>query len=695
MKKHASQRKSPSKDLRQQNYFYRMSHASDAEEGTGPFMLLPAIFFSSFVILLVRMYSFTRPMGQFFWTAQTDASPLTDFFSYYKMLAIVLCTVLTLVLLLYKVTSQSLEIKRTYAYIPMGIYAFLVALSYIFSEHKAFAWLGWNDRFEGTLVLLCYMVMLFFIFNMVKTETDVRLLLGPLAASSILLSLLGISQALGFDFFQTTPGQKLIVANTTLGNGLTMWESIDAAAANGEPFLSFTFQNKQIYQTVYNINYVSFYLTLLIPLFGMLFILAFMKGRDEKPIKKIGLAVLFALLIYNLIGSASSGGFLGLGVIGIMGLVVLNKKLIQWARPLLILFVITGLVAGITSGRWMPELTGAARSVLGTQAVHDSSGPLDTTEVEPGTIKPYIDYIKTSADHIDLSINGQGLTIRIDKAQSGEAPRLTLLDAGGKQIGTGSISPGETPAGEAGGMPVSESGEEQATEAKTTTPSIVYSIEDERFRPYLTLQTSRVEDGYYIIMNTAQTQWRFPITPNGIYYLNRMGKMVSLYDVAHVGFENNPNFGSWRGYTWSRNFPLLKNSLLLGTGADTYCAVFPQEDYAGKYSTSSSNNLDIVVDKPHNMYLHAWIGTGGLSVLALLALYGIYLAQSFFLYRRSDFGTSYLAFAGAGIFFGITGFLAAALVNDSSVSVMPMFYSLFGIGLAVNALLISSANETA
>jgi hypothetical protein len=60
--------------------------------------------------------------------------------------------------------------------------------------------------------------MLFYIINMVKTEKDIKSLLGPLES------------------------------------GATMWESIDVAAANGEPFLSFTFQNKQIYQTVYNIN---------------------------------------------------------------------------------------------------------------------------------------------------------------------------------------------------------------------------------------------------------------------------------------------------------------------------------------------------------------------------------------------------------------------------------------------------------
>jgi O-antigen ligase len=162
-----------------------------------------------------------------------------------------------------------------------------------------------------------------------------------------------------------------------------------------------------------------------------------------------------------------------------------------------------------------------------------------------------------------------------------------------------------------------------------------------------------------------------------------MGKLVDLYPVEHIGFENNPGFGSWRGYIWSRSFPLLKKTLLLGTGADTYCAVFPQEDYAGKYSTTGAS-YDIVVDKPHNMYLGAAVGTGVLSLLALLAIFGIYLFSSARIYRRASYGDDFLTFAGSGVFFGIIGFLAAALVNDSSVSVMPMFYGLLGLGIAIN-----------
>ena len=87
------------------------------------------------------------------------------------------------------------------------------------------------------------------------------------------------------------------------------------------------------------------------------------------------------------------------------------------------------------------------------------------------------------------------------------------------------------------------------------------------------------------------------------------------------------------------------------------------------------------------MYLHMAICTGGISLLAILALYLGYLVQSFRLFWKRDLKHDYLSFAGAGLFLGVTGFIVTGLVDDSTVSVMPMFYTLMGAGIAVNMIL--------
>src|SRR5665647_2882614 len=227
------------------DYLYSMSHAPRIDEDNHIAQMLPIIVFSSIVILIVRMYSYTRPMSQFFWTSQSDQAGIVDFFSYYKMVAIVICAAIALTILLYQITTQTLAIKASFAYIPMAIYVLFVILSYLFSDYKEFAWLGWNDRFEGTLPLLGYMIILFFVINIIKTEKNVKMVLYPLAVSSTLLGLLGISQATDHDFLRTTLAQKLIMPNSMLESGITIWQSIDAAAAGGQQLIDFAFNNKQ------------------------------------------------------------------------------------------------------------------------------------------------------------------------------------------------------------------------------------------------------------------------------------------------------------------------------------------------------------------------------------------------------------------------------------------------------------------
>lgn len=595
-------------------------------------------FFTACVIMIVRMYSYERPMDQFFWSSGN--CELADFFSFYKMVAIVICGILALFIILKRVLTGTLIINKSYAYIPMSAYVFFVILSYIFSDYKYFALYGYNDRFEGTLALLCYMIMLFFIINSVCSERNVKCIIYPLAATSALLGLLGLSQAFDHDFFRTTIGKKLITPGY-------YWEHIDN--------LNFTFQNRQIYQTVYNINYVSFYLTLLIPLFGMLFI------REKRPVGKAALGALFTLLFYNLIGSESSGGFLGMAAAVILAVIVLNKRILDWKRSVLILLALTIAVSIATYDRWYPELSGDAKEVLGmNKSATEPSDP--DTDQEPGSVKPHIDYIITEKDYIAMSLNGEPLILYVSDNENGKMKNITLIDAGSKAV------------------PVKQN-EEDGT----------YIIEDERFREYATVAFASGDDQYCILVNTAGMLWTFSVTDEGIVYSNQLGNDVRLTDIPSFGWKNNQGFGSGRGYIWSRTIPMMRDTIFIGHGADTYCIYFPHQDYAGKYSADW--NINKIVDKPHNMYMGMAIGTGLLSMLALMTLWGIYIVQSIKLYFRAryddfDFNT----FAGAGIFLGICAFLAAGLVNDSSVSVMPMFYGLLGTGISINGILKKSNN---
>ena len=130
---------------------------------------------------------------------------------------------------------------------------------------------------------------------------------------------------------------------------------------------------------------------------------------------------------------------------------------------------------------------------------------------------------------------------------------------------------------------------------------------------------------------------------------------------------------------------MMGKTVFLGHGADTYCIYFPHQDYSGKYNAGW--NINLIVDKPHNMYMGMWVGTGGISVLAFLAILLIYFIQTIKIYWRKEL-VNFMDFAGLGIMLGVLGFAVSGLVNDSTVSVMPMFYGLLGTGIATNMILM-------
>lgn len=159
------------------------------------------------------------------------------------------------------------------------------------------------------------------------------------------------------------------------------------------------------------------------------------------------------------------------------------------------------------------------------------------------------------------------------------------------------------------------------------------------------------------------------------------GKAYKTGQIEKWGFEGRENLGSNRGYIWSRSLPMLKDTILTGYGPDTYGLYFPQYDNVGKLI--AFNTTRKIVDKPHNMYLQVGINTGVISLIALLTVFGVYSFSSIKLYWGGRFDNFYKK-VGVGIFGAFLAYAIAGLFNDSVISVAPVFWILFGIGISVN-----------
>ena len=128
----------------------------------------------------------------------------------------------------------------------------------------------------------------------------------------------------------------------------------------------------------------------------------------------------------------------------------------------------------------------------------------------------------------------------------------------------------------------------------------------------------------FVDIKTADFTWNFGTYEGKIYYIASSGQGIELSgEVKSFGFKGHETFATNRGYIWSRSIPLIMDTIFLGHGADTFEMFFPHDDYAGKYNIGYYNDTDnVIIDKPHNMYIATAINTGVISLIALLCVYG-------------------------------------------------------------------------
>lgn len=74
-----------------------------------------------------------------------------------------------------------------------------------------------------------------------------------------------------------------------------------------------------------------------------------------------------------------------------------------------------------------------------------------------------------------------------------------------------------------------------------------------------------------------------------------------------------------RGYIWRNTLPVIRNTLVFGHGAGTFEMYFKQFDFVGLLN--SQGNVDLIVDKPHSLYLQIACNQGLLCSIAVVTIF--------------------------------------------------------------------------
>lgn len=396
--------------------------------------------------------------------------------------------------------------------------------------------------------------------------------------------------------------------------------------------LNFSFGKYTIYATMYNTNFVGSFGALVLPIAVGIYLQAENKKRTI-------IFYITSILAYSTwLGCNSRAGYIGVILSSVVGIIIFRKVIkVKYKKVvcLFLSFILVALIFNIaSSGRVVGQFS--------------RLNPL--SEIEKMDIAKQ----KQKITFKEISVKDNTFTIRTtNETVIGiyRDNKLTFNDEYGNPLIINKNIDG------------------------------VISFKDEKYKNYSFVKK---EDSKRIECNIYNRPLHLYINrDNDIKVISLNNKLTSPVAAPYIKlFEGRETFASNRGYIWSRSIPILKDTMLIGYGPDSFCMVFPQEDYVGRFNTGSGMT-DIVVDKPHNMYLQTSINTGMMSLLSLLFVWCIYLLESMRSYINGKINT-FEEYMGVSVFLSVIGYLGAGIFNDNVVSVAPLFWIIMGLGIAIN-----------
>ncbi|WP_341478086.1 O-antigen ligase family protein [Clostridium chromiireducens] len=412
--------------------------------------------------------------------------------------------------------------------------------------------------------------------------------------------------------------------------------------------LSLSYETGKLYGTLYHYNYVGSFVAIVLP------ILLSLTLFEKKIIFKIVLGLSSLLSVWLLFGSTSRAGLIGVIVSSIFAIIIFGKLLSKIRKIILICFIaIIVLSTGLnfaTKGRIFERIPGLVSDI--------SSIFKDTSDFDIKNDVPVKD-IKNIGN--DIEVTFQDKTLRI----SYENNSYIFKNANNEVI------------------PYIKGGDTSKNSKDNTYNTNDDKYKDISFNSKKINNKSTVPD--YLTLNlNGQAVFMFRLRSDNSIHLININSRVDInvdYPETVKFLDGKEKLGSSRAYIWSRTIPLLKNNILLGSGPDTFLYQFPQNDFIGKYY--AYDNPNIIIDKPHNLYLQIALNEGLVALFAFLSIVIIYIIDSIKLYAlKTEYSKSQIL--GSATCLGVIGYLFAGIFNDSVISVAPIFWIVLGIGVSLN-----------
>lgn len=502
-----------------------------------------------------------------------------------------------------------LQIRSLRILSPFALYVALSVVSTLGSAYRVLGFGGCMDNYESIWVVMGYAVIVLYGTLVIKNARDSdRMREGILMMLAVSLGIVG-----------------LIGTMQTFGFDLLCTEAVSALVLHGElAGRAITSVTDKAYATLFNPNYLGVMGVMTVPL-----LLA--EAVSAKALPRKGVYAASCILMFTAFwGSGSKSGRVMLAVcIGVLLFLGCRENIFRFAKCRYVFWTLLAVTVIVVPAAVLIFMTGS-----GTER-----GGRDTV----------IQSLRTNDTGVMLQCHDRSIIMTLDIYGSSMPEIVSVCDPDG--------------------IPY-----EMACDSE----DVLY-FAGEMF-PELSITAVQYED--YISIDLRELtgedtirHWYFTNqTEDGTYrYVTVFGK-TDVVDSAEIpvyaplqGYED---IVSGRGYIWSRALPLLARHLLLGSGQDSFTAVFPNGDYLGKTACGYEN---VLISRPHSLYLQIGIQSGGIALAAYLGFFVLLMLR---LISRRDSPTV------SGLIASLLGYLLMGITNDSSVTTSPVFYLIVSLALS-------------
>lgn len=578
-----------------------------------------------------------------------------DLYMLAKSRALLLLTVALLLVFIYQLKKQWFKLIKDKVMGATVVMAVAIIVSSLVSTYSDVVYRGAKDRFEGMWIWLCYLVIFTIARHYAKDRKFIKNSLKVFVLSAGIMAAFGLLQVFGYDIYTDGPLRWLAFPKEIAANMATyMTSNSTEAGAVGALFSS---------------NYFGAYIGV-----SAIISLYFAFLEDKKGILYLAL---FILQYGALIASKSEAALLGFAVALFIFVIAYGREIIQkkhYAASVFVLAIVvdrlleTQLLYGQSGNAFWIYILMISGLIVGglVFVILNKNEMLRMRICKFSSVLSILGIMIIAIGiHIAIGVTGDAGNAHDINSISFNKNILIIEHTNGQNFAVESLEKGINAYDKTMTKLIPEVLNENV---------LVYTVENKRY----VIEVRNYNNGV-LLMFKAPMSLNIFYDGTTLQYVNPLSGVGIIESPKRIKyyFEHGSAFTN-RGYIWSTYLPEAQKYFLLGKGLDTYLMGYPQNDYFGKTNFYAEGD-DLLIDKPHSMYLGVFWGMGITGLVLLIGFAVILLSKYLTGLSLTRDRHIYMISLISAIMILVTG-----IFNDSVIPMTILLSCFGGMGLGIN-----------